>query len=177
MNRPPPRSLRTSDGTPYRVRPIDAGDVERERAFIVNLSPQSRYQRLMYTLIEPSPAFVAQLVDIDGHRNMALVALTGAVADESIIAVARYAADDNGLDCEFAVAVADAWQCRGIGTTLTKLLFEHAAREGFRSIYGNVLADNPRMLALAEWLGLTIETRVHGQTTVRVSRRLNRSQS
>jgi acetyltransferase len=175
MNRPSPRSLRTSDGTLYRVRPIDADDAERERAFLVNLSPQSRYQRLMFTLLEPSPAFVAQLCHIDGHRNMALVALTGAGADESIIAIARYAADDNGLDCEFAVAVADAWQCRGIGATLTKLLFEHAGREGFRSIYGDILADNPRMIALAEWLGLTVETIVEGQTTVRASRRLSTS--
>ena len=172
MKRPSPRSLRTSDGTVYRVRPIDADDAERERAFLVNLSPQSRYQRLMFTLIEPSPAFVTQLCHIDGHCNMALVALTGAEPDESIIAIARYAADVNGLDCEFAVAVAAAWQCRGIGATLTKLLFEHATREGFRSIYGDVLADNPRMLALAEWLGLTVETVVEGQTTVRASRRL-----
>jgi acetyltransferase len=177
MNRPSPRSLRTSDGTLYQVRPIDADDAAGERAFIMNLSPQSRYQRLMYTIIEPSPAFVAQLCHIDGHRNMALVALAGAGADESIIAIARYAADDNGLDCEFAVAVADAWQCRGIGATLTKLLFEHATREGFRSIYGDILADNPRMLALAEWLGLTVETVVEGQTTVRASRRLGPSQS
>ena len=57
--------------------------------------------------------------------------------------------------CEFAVAVADDWQCRGIGTTLVPLLFEHAARAGFKTIYGTVLADNQRMIELAQWLGLT----------------------
>jgi acetyltransferase len=113
------------------------------------------------------------MVKIDQHRDMALVAVLGERAAETIIGVARYAADPDGRDCEFAVAVADAYQCRGIGSTLAKLLFDHAAREGFRSIYGSVLADNQRMLDLADWMGLTIETAVPGQTTVRASRRLN----
>jgi acetyltransferase len=160
-------------GIEYRIRPIDKGDAGRERAFIMSLSPESRFQRLMYTLREPSAEFVARLVNVDQHRDMALVAVLGEGNDEKIIGVARYAGDADGRDCEFAVAVADEWQCRGIGTTLTKLLFEYAAREGFRSIYGTVLASNQRMLELAEWLGLRVETRVGGQTTVRASRRLN----
>ena len=160
-------------GIEYRVRPIRPDDAGRERAFILGLSPESRFQRLMYTLREPSPEFVARLVNVDQHRDMALVAVIGEGQHEKIIGVARYAADDNGRDCEFAVAVADEWQCRGIGSTLTKLLFEYAAHEGFRSIYGTVLASNQRMLELAEWLGLTIEPRIEGQTTVRASRRLD----
>src|SRR5688572_7616889 len=139
----------------------------------MGLSPESRFQRLMYTLREPSDDFIAHLVQVDQHRDMALVAVHGEEPDEKIVGVARYSADPQGQDCEFAVAVADDWQCRGIGSTLTKLLFEYAAREGFRSIYGTILADNHRMLELAEYMGLTPEPRVPGQTTVRASRRLN----
>lgn len=168
-----PQTACMAGGVDYRIRPIRPDDVERERAFILSLSPASRFQRLMYTLGEPSAEFVARLVHVDQHRDMALVAVLGEAADEKIIGVARYAADVGGDDCEFAVAVADQWQCRGIGTTLTKLLFEYAALEGFRSIYGTVLADNQRMLDLAEWLGLTIEPPIEGQSTVRALRRLN----
>jgi acetyltransferase len=160
-------------GKDYHIRPIRPDDAARERAFILSLSPESRFQRLMYTLREPSAEFVTRLVTIDQHRDMALVAVIGEAAVEKIIGVARYAADANGLDCEFAVAVADEWQCRGIGTTLTRMLFEYAKREGFRSIYGMVLASNRRMLELAEWLGLTVETQEAGQSTVRASRHLN----
>ncbi|HYJ39366.1 MAG TPA: GNAT family N-acetyltransferase [Steroidobacteraceae bacterium] len=160
-------------GIEYRIRPIRSDDAERERAFIMSLTPESRFQRLMYTLQEPSAEFVARMVTVDQHRDMALVAVVGGEAEEKIIGVARYAADESGRDCEYAVAVTDEWQCRGIGTTLSKLLFEHAAHEGFRSIYGNVLADNRRMLELAEWLGLSVEPALPGQPTVRASRRLN----
>jgi acetyltransferase len=168
-----PRSARMAGGVDYRIRPIRPDDADRERAFILSLSATSRFQRLMYTLREPSAEFVTRLVTVDQHRDMALVAVLGDGADEKIIGVARYAADEDGNDCEFAVAVADQWQCRGIGTTLTKLLFEYAAHEGFRSIYGTVLADNQRMLELAEWLGLTVEPQAQGQNTVRAVRRLN----
>ena len=167
-----PRVEHSSDGVAYRVRPITRDDAARERAFILALSPESRFQRFMHCIREPSDELIALLVDVDAHARMALVAVTGTAADEQIIGVARYAADPDERDCEFGVAVADAWQCRGVGTTLARLLFEYAAREGFRTIYGNVLASNRRMLELAEWLGLTVEAAAPGQTSVRAARRL-----
>jgi acetyltransferase len=168
-----PRVERSSDGAAYHVRPIRRDDAVREREFILALSPESRFQRFMHSMREPSEQLVAQLVDIDAHRRMALIAVTGDPPAERIVGVARYAADPDGRDCEFGVAVADAWQCRGIGTTLTRLLFDHAAREGFRRIYGHVLANNQRMLELAQWLGLGVEPLTPGQSTVRASRRLS----
>jgi acetyltransferase len=168
-----PRVAHTCDGIRYRIRPIEPADAAREHDFIRRLSAQSRYLRFMHDLREPSADFIRSLVEIDRHRTMALVAVHGEGAEERIIAVARYAADADGKDCEFAVAVSDDWQCRGIATTLTPLLFEHARREGFRSIYGTVLGHNQRMIELAMNLGLEIEPAVPGEHTVRASRRLN----
>ena len=165
-------SARTSDGVEYRIRPITPADAAREREFILGLSPESRHARFMHAMSEPSPELVHRLVDVDGVRNRALVAVVGTGADERIIGVARYSADEEGPDCEFAVAVADDWQCRGVGTTLTQRLFADAARAGFRAIYGTMLADNARMLDLAEHLGLEVEPWDGRQTTVRAVRRL-----
>lgn len=163
--------VHTSDGVPYRIRPIRADDAQRERDFINGLSPQSRYQRFMHALRDPGEAQIEKLVNVDHHGTMALVAVIGEGKDERIIGVARYAAD-NDLECEFAVAVADDWQCRGVGITLVPLLFEHAAREGFSTIYGTVLANNQRMIELAQWLGLTVEAPRGDDCTVRAWRRL-----
>jgi acetyltransferase len=163
---------RTTDGTAYHIRPITPADADREREFIVGLSPASRHARFMHAMREPSADLVHRLVDLDGVRNRALVAVIGRGDQERIIGVARYSADDTGPDCEFAVAVADDWQCRGIGTTLSERLFADAARTGFRAIYGTMLPDNARMLQLAEHLGLTVEPRDRGQSTVRAVRRL-----
>ena len=166
-----PRTAHTSGGDPYRIRPIRADDAQRERDFINGLSTQSRYQRFMHSVREPDDALVDSLVNIDRHRTMALVAVTGTGDQERIVGVARYAAD-NDQECEFAVAVADEWQCRGIGTTLARLLFDYAASEGFQTIHGTVLADNQRMIELAEWLGLTVDAARDGENTVRAWRNL-----
>ena len=168
-----PRHERTSDGVEYRVRPLSRDDAALEREFILRLSPESRFQRFMHAIGEPSDEFIAHLVDVDPHSRMALVAVIGEARDEQFIGVARYAADADGRDCEFGVAVADAWQCRGVGTTLVRVLFEHAKGEGFRSIYGHVLADNQRMMELAEWLGLRVDPADSGRPIVRASLRLN----
>jgi len=161
----------TSDGVGFRVRAIGPGDAERERDFIRRMSPQSRYLRFMHHVGEPDDKMIGELVNVDHHRNEALVAVIGKGADERIIGVARYSAT-SADECEFAVTVADDWQCRGVGTTLVPLLFERAAQEGFRVIFGTVLADNARMIELAEWLGLTVEPPRPGETTVRAWRLL-----
>jgi len=162
----------TSDGVAYRVRRIGPEDAQRERDFINRMSPQSRYQRFMHHLREPDDKMIGELVNVDHHRSEALVAVIGKGPDERIIGVARYAA--TGPDeCEFAVTVADDWQCRGIGTTLVPLLFERAAQEGFRIIFGTVLAGNTRMIELAEWLGLTVDAPQPGESTVRAWRLLS----
>lgn len=152
------RDAKTRDGIAYRIRPIRPTDAQREREFICGLSAESRYNRLMYTLREPSPALIEQLVDVDYHARMAFLAVVGRGAAERIIGIARYAADDTGRDCEFGVAVADDWQARGVGTTLMRLLFDYARIQGFRRMYGGVLSGNERMRDLAQWLGLSSQS-------------------
>jgi acetyltransferase len=147
--------LATRDGAAYRVRPIRRDDLARERQFITGLSEESRYSRLLYSMREPSPGFVRQMVEVDYQRTMAFVAVAGDASDEHFIAVARYGADTGGSAAEFAVVVADAWQGRGVGTRLARILFEYAKVHGIARLYGHVLANNKRMIDLVHYLGLS----------------------
>lgn len=148
------RTAVTRDGIAFRVRPISADDARRELEFIRSLSEESRYNRLMHALREPSAEFVDRLVHVDYCRSMAFVAVIGDGDEEQFIGVARYAADDSSGACEFAVVVADAWQSRGVGTTLMRQLFEYARASGIKRVYGMILANNQHMIQLAHWLGL-----------------------
>jgi acetyltransferase len=148
------RIATTRDGVSFRVRPIRPDDEDRERRFIVGLSPESRYRRMMNAMKELPPELLQRFVHIDYQHDMAFVALTGDPPDEEIIGVARYAQDRHGPDYEFAVAVADAWQARGIGATLMGLLFEYAHARGVHRLHGEILADNAKMIDLAHWLGM-----------------------
>jgi acetyltransferase len=168
-----PLAACTSDGTPFRIRPIRSDDARREVEFINRLSTHSRYQRFMHHMREPADSLIARLVNVDYHRTMALVAVVDDGDEERIIATAQYAADDE-RECEFAIVVADDWQCRGIGSQLAPVLFAYAAEEGFETIYGTVLADNARMIDLSRWIGLTVDPVKFGEPTVRAWRRLQR---
>jgi acetyltransferase len=159
-------SAQSRDGVPYRIRPIEPEDAARELAFLKGLSSQSRYNRLMCAVSEPSPALIEKFVNVDYERSMAFVAVTGEGEAEQIVGVARYAADPDSPDCEFAITVADAWQSRGIGTTLARLLFFYAREHGMRRIYGRVLASNSHMLDLARWVGLRVDAHVDEDHTV-----------
>ena len=153
------RVAHTLDGVEYRIRPIRADDLLRDKDFLMGLSPESRYTRMFSAAQEPSAPLLDQLVHVDYHSSMAFVAVVGEETDERIIGVSRYGADPNGHDCEFAVAVADAWQARGVGATLTRLLFDYARTEGFHKLHGDVMASNSRMVELVHWLGM--ETHRH----------------
>ena len=162
------RVATTRDNVTYRIRPICTEDAARERAFILGLSRESRHDRMMYTMREPSPALVDRFVRVDYHHNMAFVAVVGQGGDERIIGVARYAADsDNGY--EFAVVTADEWQARGVAATLSKLLFDYARIEGIRTLYANILVSNHRMIELARWLGMSIHFTPQDSMVVRAS--------
>ncbi len=164
------RTATTRDGVEFRIRPIRADDESLERQFIVRLSPESRYKRMMCAMKEPSPELLHRFVHVDYKRDMAFVALVGSRPDEEIIGVARYAQDPNGPDAEFAVAVADAWQARGVGATLTRLLFEYAHTQGIQRIYGEILADNNQMIDLVHWLGMNTRSCPEDHGLVEASR-------
>jgi acetyltransferase len=150
------RVATTRDNVTYRIRPICSEDAPRERAFIMGLSPESRYERMMYTMGEPPPELVDRFVRVDYHHNMAFVALVGQGDDERIIGVARYAANgDEGY--EFAVVIADEWQARGIAATLSRLLFDYARIEGIRALHARILATNDSMIEFVRWLGMSLQ--------------------
>jgi acetyltransferase len=152
------RHARTRDGLDYGVRPIRIEDAAGDRAFIMDLSEASRYKRLMGSLREPSPALVDGFVRIDYHQNMAFVAVVDQLGAPRIIGVARYGSAPDATDAEFAVAVADAWQSRGVGTTLLRLLIEYAHDKGFLRLHGLILATNDRMLDFARKLQFKIRS-------------------
>jgi RimJ/RimL family protein N-acetyltransferase len=149
-----PRHCKTRDGVEYRIRPIQADDVERDRAFLAGLSDSSRHNRLMGLAREPSPQLLEHLVHVDYQHDMAFVAVVGAEEAETIIGVTRYGGSTD--TCEFAIAVADEWQSRGVGATLAELLFTYAKAHGVRRLYAVIFANNVLMLKLADYMQMTL---------------------
>ncbi|HEX7055469.1 MAG TPA: bifunctional acetate--CoA ligase family protein/GNAT family N-acetyltransferase [Burkholderiales bacterium] len=155
-----------ADGTRLQLRPIRPEDVEREKRLFDSLSERSRYQRFMQHLPMLPPALLARFTQLDYDRELALAA----VRDDAFVGVGRYSPNADGETAEFALAVADAWQGKGIGRRLLERLCAAARAAGYRALFGHILEANHEMLDLARRLGFVEHSR--GGVEVTVVRRL-----
>jgi acetyltransferase len=145
--------LTLRDGTAVTLRPIRPADAGIEQAFVHNLSDESRYYRFMDSMRELSPKMLSHFTEVDYDRHMALIAVNERDGTETQVGVARYVVGGDGTTCEFAIAIADDWQRKGLGTLLLQALMSAARAAGVRVMHGDVLAGNQRMLQLTARLG------------------------
>ncbi|ABS27360.1 GNAT family N-acetyltransferase [Anaeromyxobacter sp. Fw109-5] len=146
---------RLPGGDTITVRPIRPEDAEMEASFVRNLSENARHFRFMIALRELTREMLIRFTQIDYDRELALVALVEREGKETQIAVARYARTDPET-AHVAIVVADAWQGRGIGARLFRMLIAAARARGITRLEGEVLHENTSALALMERLGFSI---------------------
>ena len=137
------------------IRPIHVQDMAAERAFIDGLSQQARRFRFLGQIGHPTERLVEQLTDIDYAHEMAFVAVARVDGVEKIVGVSRYSADEDNLQCECAVTVAEDWQHQGLGALLMKHLIEVARDRGISRMFSLDSAENVAMNDLARFLGFT----------------------
>lgn len=154
------------DGTRVVIRPIRPEDRQIEQDFVHNLSDESRYFRFFNAVRDLSETALTRFTQVDYDRDMALIAVISENGRETQIGVARYSINPDGRSCEFAIAVADAWQRKGIGSKLLRSLMDAARSRGLETMEGSVLSGNARMLALMDGLGFTVDPTA-GDTTLR----------
>ena len=161
---------RTAAGVPVTIRPIDTGDMALERAFLNGLSEQTRYQRLFSTR-RLLPGELERLTHIDYQHEMALIATTFVRGSEQQIGVARYVKEADG-GCDFAIVIADEWQCGGLGEKLLRSLMQSARLGGIPRLTGVTLASNTGMQRLARKLGFELRRDLGDATLIRVVKAL-----
>ncbi len=160
------------DGARVTARPIRPEDAQIEQAFVRGLSRDSRYSRFMGEVSELSPAMLERFTHNHYPDDYALIVTTAEGGMEKEIAVARYIRLEDARRCEYAIAVADAWQHHGIGARLMTALMKVAREAGIRYMEGYVLATNRKMLDLVKTLGFDCAPSAEGPQVSLVCRLL-----
>lgn len=145
--------LQLNDGTDLTFRPIRPEDAAIEQAFVRGLSPEARFFRFMNAIQDLSQDLLIRLTQLDYDRELALIATVEQDGQEVQLGVARYFTNPDGETAEFALAIADGWQARGLGTRLMTCLIDAARERGYAALQGEVLANNVKMLGLMKKLG------------------------
>ncbi|MFG6489492.1 GNAT family N-acetyltransferase [Roseateles sp. BYS78W] len=162
----PQRWTLTGDRVAW-VRPLEPGDAGAEQRFFNGLSLDSRHQRFHFGLRELSPALLQLLTDVDQRLHRAWV-VEAESPGRPVVADARFVCDPEQPEvAEFALAVADDWQGRGLGRRLMAHLVHQARRQQLHGLFGDVLAENRRMLVLMREFGARLQSHADGPQLVR----------
>jgi RimJ/RimL family protein N-acetyltransferase len=149
----PARRVLLPGGVEALVRPIHPDDAPALQRFHSGLSARSVYMRFFELLPRLSDDRAAYFTHLDGADRHALVALNPARPDE-ILGVVRYDREPGADSAEYAAVLGDAWQGRGLGIAMTRLLIADARTRGIRRLFALTLPENTAMLTLFRALGL-----------------------
>ncbi|WP_237056395.1 GNAT family N-acetyltransferase [Microbulbifer sediminum] len=164
------------NGRVVKIRPLDRADIDLEREFITNLSPESRHFRFLGGVGKPSQQMLERLTDIDHDQREAFVAtIKRDDGQDREIGVSRYVLEAGGKAAECAVVVADEWQMQGLGTLLLDRLIESARARGIEHLYSIDSAANNRLRRVAQAMGWDCRTDPENHTQVIYTLDLTRS--
>ena len=155
------RILKLPHGPEILVRPLRHGDTETIETVFERLGEASRRARFNGAKTKLAHDELGWLATV-GPDNQVLVAW--ADGDPEPVATARLVRLGNSA--EIAFEVADAYQGRGIGSALTRLLVADALAAGIREVTALVRSDNSAALALLRGVLGRLELRFEGPDTL-----------
>ena len=158
------------DGSTVGVRPVKPDDEADLARFFAALSLESRVFRF-FAAVANADSQARGMVQVDYRSRYGIVAVAG--SDEHIVGHAMYV-EIGERKAELALAVADAYQGRGLGTILLGQLAEAAAVSGYTVLEAVVRPENHRMLALLRESGFPVAARsepgeVHAEIPTRLT--------
>ena len=146
-------SVELLDGTSVAYHAIAPDNASALQRFHHRLSERSIYLRFFAAKPELSDREAGYFTNVDRTNRFALVALDPEREGE-IIGVVSFDREGTTERAEYAAAVEDRWQGRGLGLALTRRLIWAAQKRDVRTFTAIVLPQNTSMLHLLRDLGL-----------------------
>jgi acetyltransferase len=142
-------------GRSVLLRPIRPEDEPQHRDFLASLQPEDVRYRFFSYRREFNAETMARWTQIDYDREMAFIGVSRTGKSETL-GVVRAIADPDNVRAEFAIIVRSDQKGRGLGYALMTKMIRYLQGRGTRELFGQVLAHNERMLALARRLGFAV---------------------
>ncbi|GGU65376.1 hypothetical protein GCM10010211_33120 [Streptomyces albospinus] len=149
-----------ADGTTVRLRPACPEDRAQALRFYDEMSADSLRNRFFMVSRRSGERAADRLCapGAPGHRTLA------AFQGDRLVGVAEYETGDDPATAEIALAVADDFHHRGVGTLLLEHLVHTARENGVVAFTADALADNHLIHRVLADLGLHITRRYDGTT-------------
>jgi acetyltransferase len=148
--------MEIAGGTRILFRPVTANDRERLRAAFNRLSFESRLSRFFMPIADFSEEMLRYLTEVDQRQHVAWCAIDPALCDQPLVGTVRFVRRRyNPQVAEMSIEVIDAYQHKGIGTTLFCLLYILARWQGLHTLIAEVHPANRKFLNFLRRWGIT----------------------
>jgi acetyltransferase len=145
------------DGTSVVLRPIRPEDEGMMKELFNTFSQKTILYRFFHILKSMPHERLVRYTQIDYDREMAMVAVASDSDKERILGVGRVTYYPNLEASEFSIVVGDPWQGKGLGKKLLQMCISIAREKKSRFLWGDIMAENERMIGLCKELGFKIE--------------------
>ena len=156
------------DGTEVLLRPIRPEDEPMSREMLDTLSEEALRTRF-FTPPNITRDLLIRSCNIDYDREIAIIAETGRDGKKRMIGGNSLINEPDSASAQFAVLVHDDYQKMGLGAKLIDVLIGIAQERQLDEIYGLVLSENQKMLALCRKLGFAVQLEPDGVSRVSLS--------
>ena len=155
---------KTKDNVPFTFRPVKPEDEPLMVRFHETLSDQSVYMRYgdnINLTQRTEHEILLQACFVDYNRRIVLVAETKnpETGKRQIVGVARLNKVMGTDEAQIAVLVTDAWQKRGIGSSLFTRLIEISRKEGLKIVFARILPENKGMMSICKHAGFQVQSK------------------
>ncbi|MGE0660932.1 MAG: GNAT family N-acetyltransferase, partial [Reyranellaceae bacterium] len=171
--RPYPRQLEHAatlrDGREIFLRPVRPEDEPIFQALFTRLDREDVRMRFFAPMGRLPHNLAARLTQIDYDRQMAFVAIgRDAQGRQDGLGVVRMSADPDNRRAEYAVIVRSDVKGSGLGYVLMRTIIDYARKRGIGELFGLVLRENERMLAMCREMGFALRAVKEDPTLVEV---------
>jgi len=145
------------DGRKILLRPIRPEDEPLIKELFNTFSEETMRFRFFRLIKEISHEMLASYCNIDYSREISIVAEESENDSKRIIGMARLVVEPDGEKGEIAIVVGDPWQNLGLGTQLLNHIIDVGKDMRLKTIFGEILVENTRMIHLCYKRGFKIE--------------------
>ncbi len=157
-----PPVLRIDRDTMVSIRPVERSDASGLFDFYAALSPESKRRRFLGQVGRSDRALADAFTERTGEGHVAILGGAGP-ADGAIVGHATVHPGGDG-SAEVAVAVADGFQGRGIGSVLVGAAVSQLRRDGLARMTASLFLENGPMRRLLRSVGRIQSDKIYAGT-------------
>ena len=148
------RHVTLRDGEKVFIRPLKPDDARLYPDYLAGVTPEDLRLRFFAPMRQVRPGLIDKLIHYDPQHAMAFVAISE--KSGKLLGVVRLHDDADGDGSEFAILLRSNLKGQGLGWLLMKHMIVYARKKGFKTVHGQVLAENSTMLTMCGELGFHI---------------------